>query len=71
MAKQSVQLKKSTVEECTVLKTLKGWSHEILVPFLIYLDRYEVQNRAGSGLFFILKRSSYLNFKKVGIVSIQ
>jgi hypothetical protein len=26
--------------------------------------------RAGSGLFLILKRSSYLNFKIVGIVSI-
>jgi hypothetical protein len=30
-------------------------------PFLIYLDRYEVPDSAGSGLFFILKRSSYLN----------
>jgi hypothetical protein len=35
------------------------------VSFFIYLDGYEVPNRAGSGLFFlILKRSSYLNFKK-------
>jgi hypothetical protein len=32
--------------------------------FFIYLDRYDVPNRAVSGLFFILKRSSYLNFKK-------
>jgi hypothetical protein len=42
----------------------KGYSHEILVPFFIYLDRYEVPNSARSGLFFILKRSSYLNFLK-------
>jgi hypothetical protein len=45
-------------------------SRDFGVLFLIYLDRYEVPNRAGSGLFFILKRSSYSNFKKVGIVSI-
>jgi hypothetical protein len=32
------------------------------VLFLIYYDRYEVPKRAGSGLFFIFKRSSYLNF---------
>jgi hypothetical protein len=31
---------------------------------LIYLDRNDVPNRAGSGLFYILYRSSYLNFKK-------
>jgi hypothetical protein len=34
------------------------------VSFFYYLDRYEVPNRAGSSLFFILKRSSYLNFLK-------
>jgi hypothetical protein len=28
------------------------------------LNRYEVPNRSGSGLFLILMRSSYLNFKK-------
>jgi hypothetical protein len=28
------------------------------------MDRYEVPNRFGSGLFLILKRSSYLIFKK-------
>jgi hypothetical protein len=33
-------------------------------PFFIYLDKYEVPNRAGSGLFFILKWASYLNFYK-------
>jgi hypothetical protein len=40
------------------------------MSFFIYLNRYEVPNSAGSGLFFNLKRASYLNFKKVGIVSI-
>jgi hypothetical protein len=39
-------------------------SRDFGVLFLIYLDRYEVPNRAGSGLFFILKRSSCSNFKK-------
>jgi hypothetical protein len=29
-------------------------SRDFGVLFLIYLDRYEVPNRAGSGLFFIL-----------------
>jgi hypothetical protein len=44
---------------------LKGIvSRDFCVLFLIYLDRYEVPYRSGSGLFFILKRSSYLNFKK-------
>jgi hypothetical protein len=44
---------------------LKGIvSRDFGVLFLIYLDRYEVPNRAGSGLFFILRRSSYLNFLK-------
>jgi hypothetical protein len=42
---------------------LKGIvSRDFGVLFLIYLDRYDVPNRAGSGLFLILKRSSYLNF---------
>jgi hypothetical protein len=46
-----------------VLVELKGIvSRDFSVLFLIYLDRYEVPNRAGSGLLFILKRSSYLNF---------
>jgi hypothetical protein len=45
------------------LKASKGIvSRDFCVLFLIYLDRYEVPYRAGSGLFFILKRSSYLNF---------
>jgi hypothetical protein len=36
--------------------------------FFILLDRYEVCSRAGSGLFFILKTVSFLNFlKKVDI----
>jgi hypothetical protein len=39
-------------------------SRDFVILFLISLDRYEVPNRAGSGLFLILKRSSYLNFKK-------
>jgi hypothetical protein len=39
-------------------------SRDFGVLFFIYLDRYEVPNRAGSGLFFILKRSSYSNFLK-------
>jgi hypothetical protein len=44
---------------------LKGIvSRDFGIRFLIYLDRYEAPNRAGSGLFFILKRSSYLNFFK-------
>jgi hypothetical protein len=38
--------------------------------FLIYLDRYEVPNRVGSCLFFILKRSSYLNLKKKLVLSV-
>jgi hypothetical protein len=38
-------------------------SRDFGVLFLIYLDRYEVTSRAGSGLFFLLKRSSYSNFK--------
>jgi hypothetical protein len=52
---------------------LKGIvSRDFGVLFLIYLDRYEVPKRAGSDLFFILKRSSYLNFfNKVCIVSIS
>jgi hypothetical protein len=29
-----------------------------------YLNRYDVSNWVGSGLFFILNRSSYSNFKK-------
>jgi hypothetical protein len=46
------------------LKAFKGKvSRDFGLLFLIYLDRYKVPNRAGSGLFFILKRSSYLNFK--------
>jgi hypothetical protein len=44
---------------------LKGIvSRDFGVLFLIYLNRYEVPNRSGSGLFLILMRSSYLNFKK-------
>jgi hypothetical protein len=44
---------------------LKGWSHEILLSFFkLNLKRYEGPKRAGSGLFLIVKRSSYLNFKK-------
>jgi hypothetical protein len=39
-------------------------SRDFGVLFLIYLNRYEVPDRSGSGLFFILMRSSYLNFKK-------
>jgi hypothetical protein len=39
-------------------------SRDFDVLFLIYLDRYEVSNRSGSGLFFILMRSSFLIFKK-------
>jgi hypothetical protein len=31
------------------------------------LDRYEVCNRPGSGLFFILMPFSYLNFKEIGV----
>jgi hypothetical protein len=47
----------------TVAPSFKGIvSRDFVVLFLIYLDRYEVPNRDGSGLFFILKRSSYLNF---------
>jgi hypothetical protein len=34
------------------------------VSSFIYLDRYEVPHRAGSGLYFILKRPPYLNFRK-------
>jgi hypothetical protein len=30
-----------------------------LVPFFILLDRFEGRNRAGSGLFFILKNYAY------------
>jgi hypothetical protein len=37
---------------------------------LIYLDRSDVPNREGSGLFLILKRSSYLNFKKKFVLSV-
>jgi hypothetical protein len=37
-------------------------SRDFGVLFLIYLDIYDVPNSAGAGLFFILKRSSYLNF---------
>jgi hypothetical protein len=39
-------------------------SRDFGILFLIYLDKYEVPNRAGSGLVFILKRSLYLNLKK-------
>jgi hypothetical protein len=38
--------------------------------FFIYLDRYEVPNRAGSGLFFILMTFVFKFFLEVGIVSI-
>jgi hypothetical protein len=39
-------------------------------PYKIYLDRYDVPNRVRSGLFFILKRSSYLNFNKKFVLSV-
>jgi hypothetical protein len=42
------------------LNRIVSWDFGVL--FLIYLDRYKVPNRAWSGLFFILKMSSYLNF---------
>jgi hypothetical protein len=37
---------------------IKGESHDIWVIFFISLDRNEVCNRAGSGLFFILTHVS-------------
>jgi hypothetical protein len=41
---------------CLTFSRFKGIvSNEILVPFFISLDRFEGRNRAGSGLFFILK----------------
>jgi hypothetical protein len=33
--------------------------------FFVHLERYEVRNRAGSGLFFILMTFSNLNFKNM------
>jgi hypothetical protein len=50
------RIKDTLIVKCIV-------SRDFGVLFLIYLDRNEIPNRAGSGLFFILKRSSYLNFK--------
>jgi hypothetical protein len=52
------------------MSILKGIvSRDFGVLFLIYLDRYEVPNRAGSGLFFLLKRFSVFKFLKKFVLS--
>jgi hypothetical protein len=35
------------------------------ILILIFLDRYDIHNRTGSGLIFILMTFSYLNLRKV------
>jgi hypothetical protein len=40
-------------------------SRDFGIRVLITLDRYDVRNRAGAVLFFILMTFSYLNFSKV------
>jgi hypothetical protein len=70
-ANSIVSLSYTAFYKIKLLVIVKGIvSRDFGLLFLIYLDRYEVPNRAGSGLFFILRKASYSNFKKKLVLSV-